>query len=174
MDGGAAPERAIWALVQSLPGPDVLRKDFNERRADPRVLSLVSPTCDQCLAGLRVVVDTIGDARGITVLVLWLDMIAGDGPEAAARMSSELARNSGVKHYWEGDGWPVSSRVRSLLGIGAYDPKQSAWDVHVLYGQGIEWSGVAPPSPTAVAYNTLDDMSVGKRLSATVIRRWLG
>jgi DNA-binding NtrC family response regulator len=77
-----------------------------------------------------------------------------------------LDRDHTVRHYWEEDGWPVSTRVRSLLRIGPYDPTQSAWDVHLLYRLGAEWDGNTPPLPTTWAYNLTDDLCVGERLSA--------
>jgi hypothetical protein len=122
---------------------------------------------------LRLVLDAVGGAQDLTVLVLWLNMIEGDGVQAAAQRADEYAVLPSVRHYWEGDGWPISSRARAVLGLGEYDPTQSAWDVHLLYGPGVEWDGDLP-QPTAVAYNTLEDLCVGERLNATVIRRWLG
>jgi hypothetical protein len=159
----------------SLPGTARLRRDFNDERAERRVLSLVSPTCDQCAAGLRLVLDGVAGADGAAAFVLWLNMLEGDTAQAAGRAAISFGVDGvrAVQHYWEDDGWPVSSRVRSLLGIGPYDPTQSAWDVHLLYRLGAEWNGNAPPLPAAWAHNLLDDLCVGERLSATVVRSWL-
>jgi hypothetical protein len=60
-----------------------------------------------------------------------------------------------------------------VLGIGPYDPTQSAWDVHLLYRRGSKWDEDAPPAPTAWAYNMLDALCIGERLSAKVVQRWL-
>ena len=157
----------------SLPGTDGLRRDFSRERVDRRVLSLVSPTCTQCLAGLRLVLDEIADVAGVAVFVLWLAMLESDGPGAADRAANELGRDGAVRHYWEEEGWPTSTHVRAVLGIGPHDPAQSAWDVHLLYRLDAEWDGDAPPRPTAWAYNGVDDLGVGERLSASVVRRWL-
>ena len=67
----------------------------------------------------------------------------------------------------------MSTRVRTVLGIGPYDPTQSAWDVHLLYRLGAEWDGNAPPLPTAWVYNLSDHLDVGERLSASAVRGWL-
>jgi hypothetical protein len=150
-----------------------LQRDFNEQHAERRVLSLVSPTCDRCLAGLRLVLDVIDDAPGISVFVLWLNMLEGDSPHAALRAAKDFTVDVVVRHYWEEEGWPLSTRVRSVLGIGPYDPTQSAWDVHLLYPRGAEWNGDDPPSPAAWAYNLLDGLCVGERLSTSVVRTWL-
>jgi hypothetical protein len=136
---------------------------------------LVSPTCDRCVAGLRLVLDVLAGADSVAVFVLWLNMLEEDTAEEADRAATAFGVNGDgiVRHYWEEEGWPVSSRVRSVLGIGPYDPTQSAWDVHLLYRLGAEWDSHSPPRPTAWAYNLLDDLSVGQRLSATEVRRWL-
>jgi hypothetical protein len=157
----------------SLPGTCRLRQDFNDQRSDLRVVSLVSPTCDQCFAGLKLVFDVIGATPGVAVFVLWLNMLEGDTSQAARRAANDVGVDGLVKHYWEEEGWPISTRVRSVLGIGPYDPTQSAWDVHLLYRRGAEWDGADPPPPTAWAYNLLDDLGAGARLSATVVRSWL-
>jgi hypothetical protein len=136
---------------------------------------LVSPTCEQCFAGLRLVLDVVAGADGVAVFVLWLNMLEGDTAQEADRAATAFGVDGEVmvRHYWEEEGSPVSTHVRSVLGIGPYDPTQSAWDVHLLYRLGAEWDGNAPPLPTAWAYNLVDDLCVGERLSATVVRRWL-
>jgi hypothetical protein len=67
-------------------------------------------------------------------------MLEEDTAEEADRAATAFGVNGHgiVRHYWEEEGWPVSSRVRSALGIGPYDPTQSAWDVHLLYRLGVE------------------------------------
>jgi hypothetical protein len=163
----------VQSAVVSLPGTVRLRRDFNDERADRRVLSLVSPTCGQCLDGLRLVLEGFSGVAGVSVFVLWLSMLEGDTPQAADRAATEFGVDGAVRHYWEEDGWPVSTYVRSVLGIGPYDPTRSAWDVHLMYRVDAEWEGDAPPVPTAWAFNLVDDLDVGERLSATVMRRWL-
>jgi hypothetical protein len=100
-------------------------------------------------------------------------MLDGDTPQAARLAANDFRIDGVARHYWEEEGWPVSTRLRSVLGIGPYDATQSAWDVHLLYRTDAEWRGDEPPSPTAWAYNLLDDLCVGERLSATVVDRWL-
>jgi hypothetical protein len=121
------------------------------------------------------VLDVVDGADDVAVFVLWLNMLEGDTAREARRAAAAFGvdRDHTVRHYWEEDGWPVSTRVRSVLGIGPYDPTQSAWDVHLLYRFGAEWDGNTPPLPAAWAYNLTDDLCVGERLSATVVRRWL-
>jgi hypothetical protein len=119
------------------------------------------------------VLDVVAGADDVAVFVLWLNMLEGDTAQEAQRAAATVGVSRAVRHYWEADGWPVSTRVRSVLRIGPYDPTQSAWDVHLLYRPGAEWDGNTPPLPTAWAYNLTDDLCVGERLSATVVRRWV-
>jgi hypothetical protein len=157
----------------SLPDTRQLRQDFNNEQAELRVLSVVSPTCDHCLSGLKLVLDAIDRTPGVTVFVLWIAILDDDTTEAAGDAAESVRVDASVSHYWEEEGWPVSSRLRSVLGIGPYHPAQSAWDVHLLYQRGANWNEDAPPPPAAWAYNLLDDLCVGERLSTTVVQRWL-
>jgi hypothetical protein len=93
--------------------------------------------------------------------------------QAANDTADRVAADASVSHYWEEEGWPVSSRLRTVLGIGPYDPTQSAWDIHLSYRRGVTWDGDTPPTPTAWAYNQLVDLDVGERLSTTVVQRWV-
>jgi len=156
-----------------LPDTRQLRQDFNDEQAELRVLSVVSPTCEQCLSGLQLVLDAIDRTPGVTAFVLWIAMLDGDTPQVASAAAEGVRVDASVSHYWEEQGWPVSARLRSVLGIGPYDPTQSAWDVHLLYRRGSKWDEDAPPAPTAWAHNMLDALCAGERLSAKVVQCWL-
>jgi hypothetical protein len=161
------------SVVVLLPDTHRLRQDFNDEQAELRLLSVASPTCDQCRAGLNLVLDTVENTPGVAAFVLWIAMLDGDTQQTANEAAVGLPVDASVSQYWEEEGWPVSARLRSVLGIGPYDPTQSAWDVHLLYLRGAAWEGDAPPPPAAWAYNLLDDLCVGERLSARVVRRWM-
>jgi hypothetical protein len=160
-------------VVVGLPDSRQLRSDFNERTALLRVVSVVSPTCDDCLAGLTLLLKAIDGAAGVVILVLWLGMLPGDAPDVAEQAAKRFPGPPPSLHYWEEEGWPVSTRLRSVLGVGPYDPVRSAWDVYLLYGRGVEWGDGDPPVPTAWAYNTRDDLPAGDRLSAAMVRGWM-
>ena len=163
----------LQAGVVGLADSTQLRRDFDDRRDLRRVVSVVSPTCEDCLAGLTLLLEAVAGVPDITNLVLWLGMLPGDAPEAAAEEAQRFVIETAVLHYWEEEGWPVSTRLRRVLGIGPYDPLRSAWDVYLFYGSGVEWGGGHPPVPAAWAYNTREDLPGGQRLSAPVVRDWL-
>jgi hypothetical protein len=160
-------------VVVRLGGSDQLRVDFNARNAAPRIVSVVSPTCEDCLAGLTVVLDGIVGDPSIVALVLWVAMLSGDGPDAAAVAATRFSADGSALHYWEEEGWPVSTRLRPVLGLGPHDAARSAWDVYLLYEPGIEWLDDDPPVPNAWAYNTRDDLPSGERLTQAVVAGWL-
>jgi len=82
---------------------------------------------------LKLVLDAIDGAPGVAVFVLWIAMLDGDTLQAAKEAANCLNVDASVRHYWEEEGWPVSARLRPVLGIGPYDPTQSAWDIHLLF-----------------------------------------
>jgi hypothetical protein len=159
-------------VVVALPDSTQLRNDFKDRRGALRVVSVVSPTCEDCLAGLGLLFEAI-DGAHVASLVLWLGMLPGDSPEAAEESAKRFAVDPPALHYWEEEGWPVSTRLRPFLGIGPHDPTRSAWDVSLLYGPGVEWCEGDPPAPDAWAYNTRGDLRGGERLSAARVRDWV-
>jgi hypothetical protein len=137
------------------------------------VLSVISPTCDNCRGGLRLVRDVVDGHPAVVLFVLWIGMLSGDSASAAARAAAESGGDTDARHYWEEEGWPVSTRLRSILGIGSYDPTRSAWDVYLLYPRGVRWAGDDPPVPSGWAYNVPADLPVGERLNAALLHRWM-
>jgi hypothetical protein len=164
--------RGIMSRV-SLRDLEQLRLDFNAHVDRRRLLSLVSPTCDDCRAGLNLVRDTMADAEEVVRFVLWLAMRDGDTVDAALEAAEQAAFGNRERSYWEGEGWPVSTRMRPVLGLGAYDPTRSAWDIHLWYARGITWDGEDPPTPSAWVHNLRDDPGMGERLDPMLLRRWL-
>jgi hypothetical protein len=82
---------------------------------------------------------------------------------------------SGFSHFREEDGWPISTALRPILGLGSCDPTKSAWDAYLFYGPGVTWVGRGPPTPTEWAHHFQANPGVGDRLTfATVARlaRW--
>lgn len=157
----------------ALPGVEQLRIDFNVLSERPRLLLVVSPTCDDCLAGVDVVHGSLGEfaSSQIVPLVLWVLMREGDTEMAAVTASR---RFTAARHFWEEEGWPVSSALRPILGLGHYDPQYSAWDVYLFFRPGVIWeTGAAPPAPDSWAHNLREDPGVGTPLNAATVRSWL-
>src|SRR5207247_539948 len=105
----------------------------------------------------------------IPVFVLWIGTRQEDSPAAASRVAAKLPAD--FLNFWEEEGWPVSTSVRPLLGLGDYDPQRSAWDVYLMYDRGVRWDD-GPVGPTAWAYNLDQDPGVGVRIDRDLILRW--
>jgi hypothetical protein len=159
-----------------LGGTLQLKDSFNARTDDAaRILMVVSPTCPDCLRGVSVVSEAAREleATNFTLLVLWTAMRPGDSEAAALGASAAFDSAAGFSHYWEEDGWPISTALRPLLGLGEYEPTRSAWDVYLFYGPGVTWVGQVPPTPTAWAHHFQPVPSIGDRLTFATIARWL-
>lgn len=67
--------------------------------------------------------------------------MSGDNQEAA-ESASEAFRDCQVEH-----GWDAEQRV-SMLFAKVLNLDSLAWDVYLLYGPGVTWTGQRPPDPT--------------------------
>jgi hypothetical protein len=112
-------------------------------------------------------------ATRVRLLALWTAMRPGDREEAAARASEAFSGDSGFSHFWEEEGWPVTTALRPLLGLGDCEPTRSAWDVYLLYEAGVKWVDRVPPAPTEWAHQLEPDPGVGDRLALGTVTRWL-
>ncbi len=75
-------------------------------------------------------------------------------------------------HYWEDVDWTVSTRLRTVLGFGPYDPKQSAWDVYLLYRPGTVWTDAIPPPPSEWTHNLQEHGPERPRITTTLLSEW--
>jgi len=157
-------------------GPLQLKDCFNARSNDAgRILMVVSPTCPDCLEGVRLVAATASEVRAtkVSLFALWTAMRPGDCEAAAVGASAVFDSASGFSHFWEEHGWPISTALRPLLELGGYEPTQSAWDVYLFYGPGVTWVSQGPPIPTAWAHHFRPDPGVGDRLTVATVAGWL-
>jgi hypothetical protein len=152
--------------IHGLADVGKLCREFNRSSENLRVLAVLSPTCPDCIAGYELVSQM---PAGPTRMVLWTAMREGDSADVAARLIGSDRRCS---HYWETEGWPVSSRLRPVLGLGPYDPELSVWDVYLLYRPGINWTGGDPPVPSDWTHNLHEDAPRRPRISSTLLTSW--
>jgi len=143
-----------------------LRYDFNQSVETLRVLAVLSPTCPRCLEGYEMLSRV---PEGPNCLVLWTAILAEDSADVAAEQGRADHHSS---QYWEEEGWPVSTRLRPILGIGPYDPEMSAWDVYLLYPPGSLWTGGNPPSPTDWTHNLRQNEPARPRITAALLDQW--
>jgi hypothetical protein len=121
-----------------------LRAEFNRASDRVRVVALLSPTCGACEEGQRVV-ETVfskypNDPR-LKGFVVWLPMLPADSEQAAGAQAGSFV-DARVAQQWDGE------RASGALLAKTLGLKSSAWDVYLLYGPGVRWTGENPPAPT--------------------------
>jgi hypothetical protein len=136
---------------------------FNEAKARPRFVAILSPTCSACVHGAEAIKEAVlpaGDA--IDVFVVWTPMLEADGA-AAASSSSAIVEAPHVRQYWDAerragtafrrDVFPdaVERMKRSVPEehffaeyLDKRDATQPEWDVYLFFEPGVEWAGRAP------------------------------
>jgi hypothetical protein len=153
-----------------------LASDFDSSSEHPRMVAVVSPTCPDCAAGVRLIADALEErpAATVQVFIVWTAMRQGDSVETAHAAGAALDRDPRTWQCWEPEGWVLSSALRPLLGLGPFDPRRSAWDVYLWYGPGAVSNGRGLPKPREWAYNTVKPLpgAVG-RLTPTRLGTWL-
>jgi hypothetical protein len=126
-----------------------LPPSFNADVLLPRLLFLVSPTCEICLTGTMSAVDSVLSlprAEDFRLYILWLPVLEGDTPQAAERVQERLPPDGRLRHFWDGD-LRLSQGFHRVLQLGQRPrPHHIAWDLFLLYGPGTMWNE-EPPMP---------------------------
>jgi hypothetical protein len=73
-------------------------------------------------------------------MVFWVPMLATDNRSAAA-VQADSWREPRVDQGWDAE-QVMSQHFRRVLGLPV-----PAWDVYLLYPQGVQWTGELPPDP---------------------------
>lgn len=146
-----------------------VRAAFNAQADRWRVVSLVSPTCSECVYGAEAVRKEIVDrypAAKVSAVSIWIPMIATDNEQAARRSATIFPTDRGPQFYdaQQRVGWAYARhtfagfirRARESLPQGHHleeafaDREQSErpqWDLYMLYAPGVRWTD-DPPMPT--------------------------
>jgi hypothetical protein len=123
-----------------------LRTGFDAASGRPQLLALVSPTCAVCLDGVAMILQGLDDPAGTAfeAHVVWTPVLGGDTSAVAAEVA-ESRRHTRVEHYWD-DTKSISDAARLVLDLAARE-RTVAWDVYLLYREGVPWRSPLP-SPT--------------------------
>jgi hypothetical protein len=146
---------------------------FNEDVALPRLLFLVSPTCEICVTGAisaAQAVLSLPRAENFRLYILWLPVLEGDTPQAAERVQVRLPADDRLRHFWDHD-LTLSRAYHQVLQLGQRPRRHRvAWDIFLIYGAGIVWNE-NPPMPEFWMHQLfLEDVP---ELDETVLRRQL-
>ena len=122
---------------------------FNAAASVPRLVFLVSPTCEVCVSGAlsaAQAVLSIPAEHAFHLHVVWLPVLENDSIEAARGMRAGLPSDDRVSHFWD-DGLIVSQGYHRVLKLGERQRRHRvAWDIFLLYRAGVIWKD-APPVP---------------------------
>jgi len=146
---------------------------FNADVALPRLLFLVSPTCEICVAGAMSAAHTVLSpprADAFRLYILWLPVLEADTIQAAERVRERLPGDDRMGHFWDHD-LGLSRAYYRVLQLGQYPRRpRLAWDLFLLYDAGSVWHE-DPPVPALWMHQLfLEDVP---KLDATVLRRHL-
>ena len=137
------PERSQSIMDSTLPSC------FNADELLPRLLFLVSPTCEICVSGAMSAADSVLSmprAEDFRLYILWLPVLEGDTPQAAEQVQERLPTDDRLMHFWDHD-LKLSQAFHRLLQVGRRPrPHHIAWDIFLLYGAGTVWNE-EPPMP---------------------------
>ena len=140
---------ASGVMAQDLPvvrledGAEQLRVRFNADAAKVRIITLLSPTCGDCLRGAR---DLQRDVMDLTLdhelasYVIWVPLEGAR--ERHARRATRLVHDERATHYWD-DADALTLDFARVLDIDG-----DAWDVYLVYGPDATWEeGSLAPDP---------------------------
>ena len=161
------PERSQSDMDSTLPSC------FNADALFPRLLFLVSPTCEICLSGAMSAAQTVLSlprADDFRLYILWLPVLEGDTPQGAEQMQERLSIDDRLRHFWDHD-LMLSREYHRVLQLGQRPrPHHIAWDIFLLYEAGTVWNE-EPPMPEFWMHQLfLEDVP---ELDATVLKRQL-
>ena len=122
---------------------------FNAAASVPKLVFLVSPTCDVCVSGALAVAQSVlslPPPSDFRLYLLWLPVLAQDTIEAAEDMRVRLPADSRTWHFWDHD-LIVSQAYHQVLQFARRQRRHRvAWDLFLLYQAGVVWGDV-PPVP---------------------------
>jgi hypothetical protein len=121
-----------------------LKSRFNEDKAVPRLIVLVSPTCPACVGGAEWIQDNIlADFPNLKIRVyaIWYEMYPGDSPKAFPSAQKTMPDHR-VEHYWD----KKKETGRWFKRNVPTDYKKAImWDAYYLYDAGAQWDATPQP-----------------------------
>lgn len=168
--GASSPQPPkTWRGNMTAPLPSC----FNTDRSLPRLLFLVSPTCDICVSGTMsaaLAVLSLPHTAAFRLYILWLPVLEADTPQAAEQVQGRLPVDNRLGHFWDQD-LMLSRTYHRVLQLGQRPRRHRvAWDLFLLYGAGVVWQ-TEPPLPVFWMHQLF--LEEVPKLDATVLRRQL-
>lgn len=130
--------------VEELHPIKELIEQFNRSNQKVRVITILSPTCPECLRGFEMVKTLLDKfpSDDLIVFLIWIPMLDDDSLEAAMARSRELS-DPRLRQAWD------SSRQIGKLFAKILNLQKTAWDVYLVYTRSeSNWNEVEIQSPT--------------------------
>jgi hypothetical protein len=138
-----------------------LINEFNSSEDSVRVLTIVSPTCRDCIAGFELMkrlFATYGSKK-LRGFIVWVAMLDRDD-EQTAEGKSESIEDSRITQFWDYERAATRLYAKTLrLQNGV------AWDVYLLYSPRIRWENEElAPEPAFWMHQLHSDASADPKL----------
>ena len=131
-------------------GASALQASFNASISVPRLVFLVSPTCDVCVSGAQSAtqaVVSLPDECEFRLYRVWLPVLETDSLQAAEEVRSSASDETRLVDFWDAE-LIISRAYHQVLELGArVRQHRVAWDSFLLYRAGLQWAD-RPPVPS--------------------------
>ncbi len=142
-------EPALPALPIQI-GASALQASFNAGLSIPRLVFLVSPTCDICVTGAQSATQAVLSLPveyDFRLYRVWLPVLETDTLQAAEDMRSPWSHETRLVDFWDAD-LVISTAYHSVLELDKRVRRHRvAWDLFLLYQAGLRWVD-RPPVPS--------------------------
>ena len=146
---------------------------FNAAASVPRLVFLVSPTCEVCVSGARSAAQAVlllPPESHFRLYLLWLPVLENDTIEAAVGMRVHFPADDRVWHFWDDD-LVISKTFHQVLQLGQRQRRHRvAWDLFLLYRAGVTWGDVPSVPDFWMHQLFLDDVP---KLEVDILKRQL-
>jgi hypothetical protein len=137
-----------------------VRVAFNADAGKVRVLMVVSPTCGECLKGASEISEQVADVnqgKTVPLYVVWVPRSGGRQKDVPA--ATRVIADTSAHEFWDEDNL-FGMQYKQVLGW-----RGNAWDVYMVYGPKVQWTGDLPPTPDFFMHQASEK---GPRLDSAV------
>ncbi len=135
---------------------------FNSSQDSIRIITIVSPTCPECLQGFEVVRKLFQrfDTKKLRGFIIWIPMLEKDD-EQAAKTESATVEDQRISQLWDQD-----RGAGRLFGSMLRLQNDVAWDVYLLYSPRIKWENEEEAPEPSFWMHQLDSGDPSLRLDS--------
>lgn len=120
---------------------EAFKSHFNANKDKKRFVALLSPVCKWCIEGAYAIKKSVlnnSEAEDLSISITWIDMLEGDNLETA-RQASKILQHPKIKQFHDSEQYSGKELMRAFGG-----KKGVAWDIYMVYDEGVTWADEAP------------------------------